>query len=110
MDYTAIRYSVEYDDEVEGYVVTISGSGSVPAPTPDPGPDPTPTPDPTPVITTPGDAPAVLGAQRELPGEAPAVLGARRAGTSDETNMVLRLIVIAASASVLVIARKRAHN
>ncbi len=110
IDYTAIRYSVEYDDEVEGYVVTISGSGSVPAPTPDPGPDPTPTPDPTPVITTPGDAPAVLGAQRELPGEAPAVLGARRAGTSDETNMVLRLIVIAASASVLVIARKRAHN
>lgn len=112
IDYTKIEYSVVYEDEAEGYVVTIIGNGSVPAPNPGPGPDPTPdpTPVPTPVVTTPGEAPAVLGAQRELPGEAPAVLGARRAGTSDETNMVLRLIVIAAAASVLVIARKRAHN
>ncbi|RKM61246.1 hypothetical protein D6855_04975 [Butyrivibrio sp. CB08] len=111
ISYTEIEkmYSVTYDEETDAYVVTINGDGYIPGDGgggDDPGTDPgTPT-----VTPTPGDAPAVLGAQRELPAEAPAVLGARRAGTSDETNMVLRLIVIAASASVLVLARKKSEN
>lgn len=109
IDITEETYSITYNEEANGFVVTVNGSGNIPGG--GGGDDPTPTPDPTPVITTPGEAPAVLGAQRELVApEAPAVLGARRAGTSDETNMVLRLIVIAAAASVLVIAKKRAHN
>ena len=111
IDITEETYSITYNEEANGFVVTVNGSGNIPGGGGGDDPTPTPTPDPTPVITTPGEAPAVLGAQRELVApEAPAVLGARRAGTSDETNMVLRLIVIAAAASVLVIARKRAHN
>lgn len=110
IDITEETYSITYNEEINGFVVTVNGSGNIPGGGGGDDPDPTPT---TPTVTpaTPGEAPAVLGAQRELVApEAPAVLGARRAGTSDETNMVLRLIVIAAAASVLVIARKRAHN
>ena len=81
---------------------------STPTPTPDPNPTPTPTPTPTP------DPGTVLGANRidpEIPmvlGEDRGqVLGAARAQTGDESNLLLWILLMLASAAGMGVAYRK---
>ncbi|MBQ6362786.1 MAG: hypothetical protein IJI62_02155, partial [Lachnospiraceae bacterium] len=97
-----------YDIKVETGTLTIKERTTPPTP---PTPDPTPTP--TPTVTPPTNPGTVLGANRidpEIPLAEGRVLGAARAQTGDESNLLLWILLMLASAAGMAVAYRKARR
>ena len=114
---TMFRSSIGGKAKSKNYTVTMNlGDLTVTErttpPTPTPGSDPTPTPAPT--VTPPTNPATVLGANRIDP-EIPTVdgghvLGASRAQTGDESNLLLWILLMLASAAGMGIVYRKARK